>query len=346
MLQKGSYITKANDKLYDISIDMFVEHIKNPPPHTIELIEQLRRVQQINPNRYRELKVKLPYICAARFHPPYRKKENFASAKYFILDVDHLSEKKLNPHALKEKLKNDNQIFLMFESPSGDGLKILFRFNEKVFDAGKYTLFYKYFAINFSKKYQLNQLLDKTTSDVSRACFFSYDPHLRINHNAEWININDYINFSNPAEAEEAEQWLKEDKQKEQITEAKIQKNQIDNDSLLAIKKKLNPNYREKKPKNYFVPKVLEKIEKDITANVEKYSIRVQEIRNINYGKKYIFAYENKIAELNIFFGKKGYSVVKSTKRGTSEELCDIVFQLCCEYLYSDNTPNPINEYD
>jgi len=337
MLSKGNYITRANDKLFDISTDNLIHNIKTPNPHTVELIKQLRMVQQINQKRYRELKVKLPYFCTARFSPPYRKIENFASLTYFVLDVDHLSEKQLNVKDLKQTLIKDKRIFLMFTSPGGDGLKLMFRLDEKIYDAGKYTLFYKYFALHFSKQYQLNQLLDKSTSDVSRACFFSYDADLLVNYNAEYIQINDYVNFSNPAEAEEAEMWINQDEQKKQIKRVKEKAQEIDSESLLAIKKKLNPNYRERKPKQYFVPKELEKIESNINKRITDYDIEIKEIRNINYGKKYIFSFENKMAELNIFFGKKGFSVVKSLKRNSSKELCDIVYQICCEYLYSTN---------
>lgn len=38
-------------------------------------------------------------------------------------------------------------------------------------------------------------------------------------------------------------------------------------------------------------------------------------------------------AELNIFYGKKGFSVVKSTKTACSDELNDLVYNLVMELI-------------
>ena len=56
-------------------------------------------------------------------------------------------------------------------------------------------------------------------------------------------------------------------------------------------------------------------------------------VNNINYGKKMVFVINNIWAEINIFYGKKGFSVVKTPKHGSNSELADIVQKILCELL-------------
>ena len=65
---------------------------------------------------------------------------------------------------------------MAFCSPGADGLKLLFRLEEKCEDEALFSAFYKQFALTFSQKYQLEGVIDTQTSDVTRACFMSYDP--------------------------------------------------------------------------------------------------------------------------------------------------------------------------
>lgn len=75
--------------------------------------------------------------------------------------------------------------------------KVLFKLCEKCYDAGLYSLFYRSFVKKLSLEYNLEQVLDSSTCDASRACFISYDPEVYYNPNAEMIDINSHINLEN-----------------------------------------------------------------------------------------------------------------------------------------------------
>ena len=91
------------------------------------------------------------------------------------------------------------------------------------------------------------------------------------------------------------------------------------------ILKKLNPGARiPVKHKQIFIPEELNRIQLPVTAELEKLGIGIKEIRDINYGKKFIFTMGFRMGEVNLFFGMKGFSVVKSPKSGTDARLNDL----------------------
>lgn len=67
---------------------------------------------------------------------------------------------------------------------------------------------------------------------------------------------------------------------------------------------------------------------------LESSGLSVQDVRNISYGKKLSLAVGTKSAKINIFYGKRGFSVVKSPKCGTNKELNDLAADLISSYLY------------
>ena len=160
MISLGHNITTPNDPLQKVPVETIWHSILNPKEETASMIRQLRVVRNINPKQYSLLKRDLPYIVCGMFNPPYRKIDNFAYTEYFILDLDHLSEKNIDLEQLRQQLQQDSRIILSFASPSQDGLKLMFRLQERCFDPGVFTLFYKLFARQFSKQYSIDQVLD------------------------------------------------------------------------------------------------------------------------------------------------------------------------------------------
>ena len=68
----------------------------------------------------------------------------------------------------------------------------------------------------------------------------------------------------------------------------------------------------------------MEELQKYITAT----GIQITEIINISYGKKIRMKSRTKQAEVNVFYGKRGFSVVKSPRSGTNEELNELMASL------------------
>lgn len=329
MISIGKNIKQPNDPLEKISLKMLYDKTRNPQTKFIDFIEQLRKLRTIDEKQYRQYKTRLPYVVAANFNPSYRKIENFAKAKYFILDFDHFSEKEISIDNIFNKLKNDERVNLMFRSPSNDGLKLIFKLSEAFTDHGKYSMFYKIFAHKFGSEYNLSQVVDKRTSDVSRACFVSYDKEAYYNANCSEIDVKHYINFEDELQVFELNKMIKEEEKT--LSENITKQNNTDDlpdDLISQIREKLNPKLKEKKEKNIIVPDQLNTIIDLVKTNLLEYNIEIENIIDINYGKQFRMKAKHLKAEVNVFYGKRGFSVVKSTKTGLNKDLVEIAAQI------------------
>ncbi len=102
-----------------------------------------------------------------------------------IIDVDKISTNKFNE--VKEKLDHDNKIFMYFVSPSGNGYKVVYRFAEAITNPNHYNDNYLHYAEMFEEEYDVDT--DSSTQDVSHACFFSFDPNLYLNEDADKLEV-------------------------------------------------------------------------------------------------------------------------------------------------------------
>ena len=98
-------------------------------------------------------------------------------------DVDGLEENALQD--LKAKLSQCPYLYACFVSPSGNGLKILYRVNttaEQHLEAwqaiGNYL--HDYFEVH----------IDEACKDICRLCFFSYDSEIIINESSYVIDVD------------------------------------------------------------------------------------------------------------------------------------------------------------
>lgn len=331
MLQAGKQVTQLNDPMQKLTVDQLFHALKKPKSSIRDSIQQLRILQTIDIKKYSLQKRTLPYITCGIFNPPYRRTENFASIDVFILDVDHLSEKAMTADQLKEKLKPDKRILLMFVSPGGDGLKIMFQLHEKCYDHGKYSMFYKVFAKAFSQQYDLGQVIDSRTSDVTRACFISFDEEAYYNPECEKVRMEAFIDFNDPFQVMAVEN---DEKEEVKTIEEPAGEKDLNDEVLQKIKQKLNPKIRTVKPKNITVPEELNDIMPKIESHLAGYEIKIHETKSINYGKQMKFIAGNHFAVINIFYGKNGYKVVATNKSGSNSDLADLTRKALCEILY------------
>jgi len=303
MISAGKNIKQRNDKLYKIEISHLYKSLKNPKREIKEMIEQLRLLQVIDPKAYRQRKTMLPYVVPSLFSPAVRRKENFVSISHLILDIDHINDYELDIKSVKLKLQKDSRIELMFVSPSGNGLKIFFRLKNKCLDAQKFSVFYSAFARSFAKEYNLLEVVDFVTSDVTRACFVSYDVDAFFNESSEPVDMQNYIDFDDIITVRKIEKSNRKiEKENKKEFDKNLSKNEFD-----EIRKLLKPELSAKieKKKHIFVPQELEQIIDDIKNSLVEHKIVVDEVRNIHYGKKICFSYQHHKAELNVFYGKK-----------------------------------------
>jgi hypothetical protein len=337
MFQFGAHITKQGDGLQKISLDRLYKGISQPKPILRDKIEQLRIIKEVDEKQYRGLKKHLPYFVCGIFHPPIRRIEHFAAIEYFMLDLDHLAAAEIEKDTLMEKIRQLPEVVLAFTSPSGDGVKIMLQLQEKCTDAALFSAFYKIFTHRFAEQHGLTRVIDYRTSDVTRACFFSYDDEAYYNPNAERIAFQSFIKDMNFDQAEKdikaAEKFIKD----QQIIQSKKDSNPLDDDILQQIKSKLNPNARSKKTKQYIDSPQVEKAIPVLAEQLKTYNILLVETQKINYGKKLKLSANKIWAEINIFYGKKGWTVVKTTKSGSHEKLASLGVQVIEEILASYN---------
>lgn len=330
-LQLGRSIISPNDPLRKIDVVQLVETITNPPSDLQSAINQLRAVLNIDPKKYQELKRMLPYITCGIFTPPYRKTQNFAAIGCMIIDIDHLSQNGINPDELKSRLKSDPSVMLAFTSPSADGLKLLFALQEKMYDPAKYSLAYKVFIADFAQKHNLMGLIDKVTSDVTRATFLSCDPQAYFNPKATPVALHSLINYNSPKNVGEAISTVK-DFEKQLAPENQVKpQNIIPSDVLQRIKETLNPNITTKAEKIIYVPEELEPAVDKVKTRMADLGITVKTVENIHYGKKFVFELDHRMAQLNLFYGKQGFKVVVTPVRNSDSELAEVARLILCE---------------
>ncbi|MGG5902599.1 BT4734/BF3469 family protein [Sphingobacterium daejeonense] len=146
-------------------------------------VETLRKyLAEGDTEYYDREKRRLP---AVTFSASFNQKRNRSSISVYnqllVLDFDKLSKELMED--LKSHFRKDSYVWSFWESPSGSGLKGLinldfsseFPNNEINF---RHTYAFRKVFDYMKEKYGIE--LDKSGSDVTRLCFFSYDPHLFI----------------------------------------------------------------------------------------------------------------------------------------------------------------------
>ena len=336
MIMYGTNIQSVDDPLVKMQKSELYNRIVHPEAYVEAKIRQLRVAYQIAPKQYNEQKRTLPYAVCGIFNPPYRKTENFGYTECFVLDIDHLSEKGLTVDTVKNRIRDDERVLLSFASPSEDGVKLMFRLRERCYDSGLFSVFYKEFLRRFSELYQLEQVADKRTSDVTRACFLSVDRNAYFNSNCEPVDMGLYVQQSDPLSMFDLmAKQKKSEKRLQPAEDASTTPSDPDKEIMDRIKQCLHPNSRvvRKKP-DAFVPEQLNMIIEDLMAYIQNTGLVVTEIIDIQYGKKIRISMGMKQAEINLFFGKRGFSVVKSPRSGTNGELNDLSAQLIQSFVW------------
>jgi hypothetical protein len=98
---------------------------------------------------------------------------------YIVIDIDKL-ESLEELKTLWQKLSKDSYVHILFVSPSGNGLKIVFRTDAQLEQHRTYfAAIEQYFKVTYDK------IIDTSGKDVSRLCFLSSDKNLLIVQNSK-----------------------------------------------------------------------------------------------------------------------------------------------------------------
>jgi DNA-binding transcriptional MerR regulator len=148
---------------------------------TKELVKRIR--SERDKAERNELKKQLPAIC---FSGMFTKRADNALTQHsglICLDFDNYTRPK-DMLQDKENLTKNKYVYSVFISPSGNGLKVLVRIPP---DPENHTNYFNSLLKAFSSPY-----FDKTSKNLSRVCYESYDPLIHVNENASvWDTIEE-----------------------------------------------------------------------------------------------------------------------------------------------------------
>jgi hypothetical protein len=173
----NNYYNKLNDSSYELlDIQDILKNIKQG--EWKDLIEELRiNLRNGEEERAGELKKNLPCFTISGMFKGRRKKANLSQYSNLIgLDYDKVD----NPEALRDTFKELPYTYCAFISPSGNGLKVFVKTDNKLEAHRK--------AFNVIREVYDNYCgveSDKNVKDITRLCFVSYDPDLYFNEDAE-----------------------------------------------------------------------------------------------------------------------------------------------------------------
>ena len=133
----------------------------------------------------------------------FRNSKSWVSASGFlVIDIDHWDDLE----GLKEQMKGDNQIYAAFISPSGTGLKVVFRARYKP-NESSYKAAYAA-AISYLEQHYALPIggskkpgIDPATHDLARLCICSHDPTMCLHPLADWLPFDEPANVPKPSTA-------------------------------------------------------------------------------------------------------------------------------------------------
>ncbi len=170
---------KSIEAPFHRALDVVLNRIKSGTSK--EIINKIRaeRVKEVR----QELKKKLPAIC---FSGEFTKRNDTSLIQHsgiICLDFDGYETKKELQND-KERMMKDKYVLSVFISPSGNGIKVLVKIP---FDVDNHINYFNSLNTYFS-----SPNFDKTSRNVSRVCYESYDPMIYINKNSElWDRIDE-----------------------------------------------------------------------------------------------------------------------------------------------------------
>ena len=162
-------------------INVILDRIKDGSSATKDIVKRIRLEK--NKSERNEIKKELPAIC---FSGTFNKRADSAIIEHsglICLDFDgYPKQKELLQD--KEMLSKNKYVYSVFISPSGNGLKALVKIPA---DPENHTNYF-----NSLEKYFNCPYFDKTSKNISRVCYESYDPLLHINPNSSiWDTIEE-----------------------------------------------------------------------------------------------------------------------------------------------------------
>ena len=142
-----------------------------------------------------EIKKQLPAIC---FSGTFSKRADNALIEHsglICLDFDGYDKQKELLQD-KENFTKSKYVFSVFISPSGNGLKVLVKIPA---DAENHTNYFNSLERHFNSHY-----FDKTSKNISRVCYESYDPLIYVNENSSVWSVIEEAQYTEVSKVRDA----------------------------------------------------------------------------------------------------------------------------------------------
>ena len=170
---------KETDTPFFRDVDVVLSRIKDGSSR--DLVKSIR--QEDDKTKRNELKKELPSIC---FSGQFTKRSDVSIKEHsglICLDLDGYTKQK-ELLSDKSKFSKNKYVYSVFISPSGKGLNVLVKIPRDAENHVGYFL-----AL---EKFFNSQFFDKTSKNLSRVCYESFDPDIYINKDAEvWETSED-----------------------------------------------------------------------------------------------------------------------------------------------------------
>jgi len=170
---------KDTDTPYFRDVSVVLDRIKDGASK--DLVKRIRTEK--GKAERNEFKKQLPAIC---FSGTFNKRLDASIIQHsglICLDFDGY-EKQKELLQDKETISKDKYVYAVFTSPSGNGLKVLVKVPS---DPDNHLNYFNSLEKHFSSPY-----FDKTSKNISRVCYESYDPLIHVNVNSSiWDKIEE-----------------------------------------------------------------------------------------------------------------------------------------------------------
>lgn len=332
MLYFADNLLDSNTVMQPLSLEAVFHRLRDDAALR-EDIARLRRVRQIDVSAYSRLKARLPYFCGASFAGGIRRSAHFERIEWMILDIDHYDGSEADLAALRARLCADERVALLFRSPGGEGLKLVFRLHEPCTDTKRFSDAYKGFAFAFAEQYGLERYIDLRTCDATRVCFMSSDPDAYINPMSDTVAWQAFL-------PEQVQPVLAAAVSAGAAAAVPAEKpgrsHQIHPETYADILRKLQTRARPNPlQRDVHVPEALRAAMPCVEQALAAEGILVATRRDIQYGCQLSVEHGANKAGINVFYGKRGFSIVLVPRQGDHPELGALVVFLAEQAIFT-----------